>query len=92
MPVVGIVIIGSENLAECGYPVLTQKQIQVAVVVNVAASQGHGIRQARTGGPDQPARFVERSPGRTFEEQQTFGLCAQEIRDTIAVKVRDQRG
>src|SRR5207247_4740138 len=33
MPVVGVGIIGSENLAECGDPVLTQKQIQVAVVV-----------------------------------------------------------
>ena len=89
MSVIGIVKTGPQYLAEGGNSVLTEKHIEVAIAINVPASQRHGVGQAGTGRPHQPAGFVKCAARRAFEQNQPFGFRAQKVRDTVAVKVRD---
>src|SRR5207302_137983 len=65
--VIRVVKVGPQDLAEGGHLVLTQKHIQVAIVIDVTASQDHGVGQARAGRPCHSARLVEGALWGAFE-------------------------
>src|SRR6516225_8630837 len=88
--VVGIIVMGPNNLSESWDFVLSKEHVQVTSVRNVAAGHCHGVFESRIGSPNQPRRFLKSAVGIAFEQKQSASICTKEIRKAVTIEIRYQ--
>src|SRR5262245_41318953 len=72
--------------------VLAEEEIQVAIVVDIAAGDELAVLERRFGFPDESAWFIKCALGRTLEQEEAFRFCAEKIGKTVSVEVSNHRG
>src|SRR5579883_3452285 len=89
--IVGIVVRRGYLPVEIRTLVLGEKQVQVAVAIDITTSENLGVLQRRIGPPHQSRRLVKCSGLGATVQKQTFGFGAQKIGKTVPVEIGNYR-
>lgn len=92
MAVTGIIARRRHGAGDVRLFVLADEEIEISIAVHVPAGERHGMPEFARCGPCQEPGRVEPTADRSPEQPQAFMTQAEEVHDTITVKVRHQSG